>query len=692
MQSGLELVRNFGIIAHIDAGKTTTTERILFYTGVTHKIGDVDEGNTQMDWMVQEQERGITITSAATTCYWGSYKMNIIDTPGHVDFTIEVERSLRVLDGAVGVFCAVAGVEPQSETVWRQANRYHVPRIAFVNKMDRVGADFNRVVQAIRTKLKSNPIPVQMPIGAEDLFQGAVDLIEMKALVWRDSATGADFFIEEIPADLKSAAERCRESMIESIADVDDKVADMFLSGASISSEEIIAALRRLTLSLKAVPVFVGASFKNRGVQPLLDGVVRYLPSPLEVDAAEGFDPSDETKKLYRETDPNGPVSALAFKISSDSFAGPLTYIRVYSGTIRRGDQLINVRQNKKEKILRLLRVHANQTTDLESISAGDICAVVGLRFTVTGDTLSDETKRICLENMSFPDPVISIAIEPRTKADEEKLNETLKKLSLEDPSFVVSVNEETGQTLLSGMGELHLEIIVERILREFKVSANIGKPQVSYRETISKSASGKYSYQRMIAGKNQTADVELMVRPAGRGLGVSISGPDQVENSHKLFQVAAHQGVRDALQSGVLLANLVTDIEVVILRLGVTIESSSELAFKAAAGIALKEALKLASPQLMEPIMAVEVSVPEDYMSSVIGDLNSRRGRILGIDDIGGNKVIKGEVPLSEVFGYSTDLRSVTQGRASYSLAPLRYEVVPNNVAEGIVGKNILS
>ncbi len=692
MAVDLERLRNFGIIAHIDAGKTTTTERILYYTGVTHRIGDVDEGNTQMDWMVQEQERGITITSAATTCSWDGFQMNIIDTPGHVDFTIEVERSLRVLDGAIGVFCGVAGVEPQSETVWRQADRHRVPRIAFVNKMDRVGANFDRVVGMIRSRLKANPIPVQIPIGAEDSFTGVVDLIDMQALVWESDQTGAKFVRQEIAAELRQKADAARETLVEKIADLDEKIADLYLRGAPVNRDDIISALRRVTLNLTGVPVFIGASFKNRGVQPLLDGVVRYLPSPMDIQSVAAFDPRSHSQTTIRRTDPDGPLAALAFKIASDSFAGPLTYIRIYSGRLKRGDQVFNSAKSKKEKLLKLLRVHANQTEEIDEIAAGDICAAVGFKFTTTGDTLCDFATPIALESISFPEPVISIAIEPKTKSDEEKLSESLRKLSLEDPSFKVHVNEETGQTLISGMGELHLEIIVERLMREFKVNANIGKQQVSFRETIGKVAEAESVYQRVIAGKNQFAQIALRIEPANRGSGVSVDTSELGAGVNEDFVAAARSGIKDALQSGLLVGNPVTDLKATITKVTIDPESSTELAFKVAGSLGVKDALKKAAPLLMEPIMSVEVTVPEEYLSPVIGDLNGRRGRILGIDDIGGNKVIKGEVPLSEVFGYSTDLRSVTQGRASYSLEPLRYEVVPTNVAEGIVGRTNLS
>ncbi len=690
MSRDLHKIRNFGIIAHIDAGKTTTSERILFYTGVTHRIGDVDEGNTQMDWMVQEQERGITITSAATTCYWKDIQLNLIDTPGHVDFTIEVERSLRVLDGAVGVFCAVAGVEPQSETVWRQADKYRVPRIAFVNKMDRVGADFNRVLGMMRTRLATTPIAIQIPIGKEENFEGVVDLIEEKALIWGQDQTGQNFTAVPIKDSLKTEAQAARDAMIEAIANIDDQVAEKYLEGQSITPDEIRLALRRVTLSLKGTPVLVGASFKNRGVQPLIDAVVHYLPSPLEVASVTGFDPQEPSRAVSRRIAAEEPLAALAFKIVADSFAGPLTYLRVYSGKLQKGEQVLNSSKNKKERILRLLRVHANQSEELQEISAGDICAVIGLKWTATGDTLCTSGAPICLEAIAFPEAVISIAIEPKSKADEEKLTETLKRLMLEDPSFRVRINEETGQTLISGMGELHLEIITERLLREFKVNATVGKPQVSYRETISQPVEADYAYSRQIAGNEQYGAIWLRLTPIERGAGIVIES--ELTGLPSSFVAAAKEGVSEAVGSGMLVGAPLADLKVTLLKGRMDEKTSTDLAFRVAASLSVKEALKKAKPLLMEPVMSVEVVVPEEYMSAVIGDLNSRRGRILKIDELGANKVIKGEAPLSQVFGYSTDLRSVTQGRASYSLEPLRYEVVPTNVAEGIVGRFVLT
>jgi elongation factor G len=692
MASGLEKIRNFGIIAHIDAGKTTTTERMLYYTGVTHKIGNVDEGNTQMDWMVQEQERGITITSASTTCYWDGFQLNLIDTPGHVDFTIEVERCLRVLDGAVGVFCAVSGVEPQSETVWRQADKYKVPRIAFVNKMDRIGANFDRVVKMMRTRLHANPIAVQMPIGAEDAFEGAIDLIDMKALTWRSDESGSKILVNEIPASLLGPAQSAREVMLEAIANCDDATADTYLSGKELGRDDLIAALRRICLTMRGTPVFCGASFRNKGVQPLLDGVVRYLPSPLEVRSIQGVDPKNHEIFLERVASAKEPLSALAFKIMSNSFYGNLTYVRVYSGVLSKGEAVFNSSKQRKEKVLRLLRVHANQTQDVDEVGPGEIAAIVGLKFTATGETLCSFDDPILLESIQFPDPVISVAIEPKTKADQEKLSETLKKLSLEDPSFRVISNEETGQTLIAGMGELHLEIITERLTREFKVDANVGKPQVAYKESISREVEYESKYLRPVGGKNQFAHVLLRLTPLDRGAGIQFKNALKIDAVPAQFHRIIEEGVREALQNGVLAGQPVIDVLATVYGGSFSQEDSSEVAFKVASGIATKEALRRAAPILMEPVMSVEVVVPEEYTSPIIGDLNSRRGRILGIDEVAGNKVIKGEVPLSEVFGYATDLRSLSQGRATYSLEPLRYETVPTNIAEGIVGKVNLS
>jgi elongation factor G len=688
----IDKIRNIGIVAHIDAGKTTTTERILFYTGRTHKIGNVDEGNTQMDWMVQEQERGITITSAATTCYWGSqgneFQINLIDTPGHVDFTIEVERSLRVLDGAVGVFCAVSGVQPQSETVWRQADKYHVPRIAFVNKMDRVGANFDRVLDMMREKLHANPIAVEMPIGKEDTFVGVIDLIDEKALIWKGDELGAEFSREEIPAHLKGDAQLAREQMLEAVANVDEEVGELFLNGAAISRDVLIGALRRITLSLKGVPVFCGASFRNKGVQPLIDGVVRYLPSPADIPEVTGHDVKDSTKEIQRKAKSAEPLSALVFKIASNPFVGSMAYVRVYSGVLKQGEQVFNPGKEKKERIGRLLRVHANQTEDIEELGPGGIGGIVGLKFGTTGDTLCDLQKPVLLESISFPEPVISIAIEPKTKVDQEKLNESLKKLALEDPSFRVIVNEETGQTLISGMGELHLDIITDRLTREFKVNANVGKPQVSYKESASKEAEIQHRYERQMGGKRHFADVSLRLTPVSSGTGIQFVNELSSGALPKEFIGAVEQGVRESLMNGVVSGYPVIDVKVTLFKASFDEVDSSELTFKIAASISVKNVLKKASPNLQEPIMSIEIVVPDEYMSSVIGDLNSRRGRVLSMDERAGNRVIRGEVPLAETFGYATTLRSMSQGRATYSMEPLRYEAVPSNIVEGIVGK----
>jgi elongation factor G len=689
MANSLEKIRNIGIIAHIDAGKTTTTERILFYTGKTHRIGNVDEGNTQMDWMVQEQERGITITSAATTTSWHDCQINIIDTPGHVDFTVEVERSLRVLDGAVGVFCAVSGVQPQSETVWRQADKYKVPRLAFVNKMDRMGANFDRAVEMIRTKLHAQPLPLQMPLGSEENFNGCIDLIRGKALVWKrdGDSDGADFVTSDVPEVLKADYEKAREKLIEAIADVDDYAADAFLSGKPLSEGDLHAAVRRACLSLKATPVFCGASFKNVGVQPLLDGVVAYLPSPLDVPPVEAVSATDPAAQVKFKASSSERLCALVFKIQSDPFIGSMAFVRVYSGTLKKGDAYQNVTKQKKEKIQRLLRVHANQTQDVDSIGAGEIGAIVGLKFSATGDTLCEFEKQALLETIQFPDPVISVAIEPKTKADEEKLSESLRRLALEDPSFRVSLNEETGQTLISGMGELHLEIISDRLTREFNVAANVGRPQVSYRESVSAPAQNEQRIQKVIGGKNAFAHLALAVEPAERGAGFIFTnklGPAQMLPA---YSAAIKAGVEDAVQNGVLGSYPMMDVAVTLENGSFDQTDSNEVVFRLAASLAFKEACRKANPVLLEPIMSIEIVVPEEYMSQIVGDLNARRGRIVAMEDRVGNKVVRGEVPLAETFGYATALRSLSQGRATYSMEPLQYEVVPPNKQKELLG-----
>lgn len=689
--SALEKIRNIGIIAHIDAGKTTTTERILFYTGITHKLGNVDEGNTQMDWMVQEQERGITISSAATTCFWGDAQINIIDTPGHVDFTIEVERSLRVLDGAVGIFCGVNGVQPQSETVWRQADKYRVPRVAFVNKMDRLGANFEAAVESMRTRLNSNAIPVQLPIGKEDSFVGCVDLISMKALTWDSDETGALFKIEDIPENLKAEAIAAREQMIEALANVDDEIAESYLAGENISNDNIIGALRRGCLGLKLVPVLCGASFRNKGVQPLLDAIVRYLPSPLDIPAVEGVDPSNHDKKISRNASELEPLSALAFKILTDPFVGQLVYVRIYSGVLEKGMAVLNSAKQKKEKIQRLLRVHANHKEDVDSLGAGSIGAIAGLKFTGTGDTLCDLAQPILLEAISFPEPVISVAIEPKTQADQDKLMEALQKLTKEDPSFHMQINEETGQTLIAGMGELHLDIIVDRLSREFKVNANVGRPQVSYKETITQPAEVEHTYERQMGGRGHFAQLRVLVEPLERSSGFVFESLVKGDVLPKEFISAIEKGLKESAEVGVLMGSPMIDLKAKLLDAKFHEVDSSEIAFQIAASLAMKEACQKAKPILLEPIMSLEVVVPEDYVSQVIGDLNSRRGKVLGVDERAGNKVLRGEVPLSEMFGYATDLRSFSQGRATFAMEPSHYEAVPANISQQIIGEMTL-
>jgi len=689
--AALEKTRNIGIIAHIDAGKTTTTERILFYTGITHKLGNVDEGNTQMDWMVQEQERGITITSAATTCYWNGFQINIIDTPGHVDFTIEVERSLRVLDGAVGIFCGVGGVEPQSETVWRQADKYRVPRIAFINKMDRVGADFDRVVGMMEEKLHANPIAVQLPIGAEDAFRGAIDLISMKALVWDKDELGVGYSCGAIPKDSEHSAQVARDRMIEKLTDIDDELAEMYLTGNPLSSDQIIACLRRVCLAQRAIPVLCGASFRNRGVQPLLDAVVNYLPSPLDVPPVEGASVEDPSLKIIRKPDEKEALSALAFKIMNDPFVGQLAFVRVYSGQIEKGVAVSNSSKGKKEKISRLLRLHANQREDIDTLGAGGIGAIAGLKFTTTGDTLCDLEKQVVLETINFPEPVISVVIEPKTQADQDKLLDALKRLSLEDPSFRMSVHEDTGQTLISGMGELHLEIIVDRLVREFKVNANIGKPQVSYKESISKTARAEHRYEKQIGGKGQFGHVVLELRPRERGAGFNFKNEIRGEAIPKEFIPSIEEGSREAMDAGILANHHVVDVEVALLGGSFHEVDSSPLSFRVAANMATREALEKADCKLLEPVMSIEIVLPEEYVSQIIGDLNGRRGKILGMSERVGNKVIDGEVPLAQMFGYATELRSLSQGRATFSMEPARYEEVPSSISKQIIGNMTL-
>jgi elongation factor G len=679
--------RNIGIMAHIDAGKTTTTERILYYTGVSHKIGEVHEGTATMDWMEQEQERGITITSAATTCSWRDININIIDTPGHVDFTIEVERSLRVLDGAVAVFCSVGGVEPQSETVWRQADKYGVPRLAFINKMDRVGADFFRGVQMIKDRLKANPLPIQLPVGKEENFKGVIDLVRMKAVIWTDESLGADYSEIEIPAELLDEAKEYREKMIEEISSHDDALMEKYLSGEALTEQEIMSAIRTGTIAIKFCPVICGSSFKNKGVQNLLDAVVDYMPSPLDIPAIKGID-VDSGAEIERNASDAEPFSALGFKIMTDPFVGQLTFFRVYSGVANAGSYIYNSTKGKKERLGRILKMHANKREEIKEVFAGDIAAAVGLKYTTTGDTLCDEDKQVILESIEFPEPVISIAIEPKTKAEQEKLGFGLQKLASEDPSFRVKTDEETGQTIISGMGELHLEIIVDRLKREFKVEANVGKPQVAYRETITKKVKVEGKFVRQSGGRGQFGHVWLEVEPQEAGKGYEFVDAIKGGVVPREYIPAVDKGIQEATNSGVLAGFPVVDVKVTLIDGSYHEVDSSEMAFKIAGSMGFKEGCQKASPIILEPIMSVEVVVPEEYMGEVIGDLNSRRGRIMGMDSRAGAQVVSSMVPLASMFGYSTDLRSATQGRATYAMTFDHYEPVPKSVAEEIVAK----
>lgn len=685
----LEMTRNIGIIAHIDAGKTTTTERILFYTGITHKIGEVDEGTATMDWMPQEQERGITITSAATTCYWRDHRINIMDTPGHVDFTIEVERSLRVLDGVVGVFCGVAGVQPQSETVWRQANRYHVPRIAFVNKMDRIGADFFRAVKSMADKLNANPVPFTLPIGAEDSFEGVIDLVKMHAIRFDESTQGAKIVVDEIPANLKSVAEKYREEMLEELSSHDDQLMAKYLESKSIGESEILASARRATIAMKITPVYCGSSFKNKGVQFILNGVVDLLPSPLDVPPVTGWLPNDREAVVTRKPDPKEAFSALAFKIMTDPFVGTLTYFRVYSGELSEGSYVYNSTKGKKERVSRLLRMHSNRREEVKKVGAGDIAAVVGLKYTTTGDTLCEEKHPIVLESMEFPEPVISVAIEPKTTADQDKLSLSLGKLAAEDPSFKVKVDKETGQTIISGMGELHLEIIVDRLMREFKVGANVGKPQVAYRETILGTAEAEGKYVHQAGGRGQYGHVWLRVDPLSRGKGFEFVDAIVGGVVPKEFIPAVRKGVEETMETGLLIGYPVVDLRVTFFDGSFHDVDSSEIAFKLAGSISFRGAVKKAGLILLEPIMKLEVNVPEDYVGVVAGDLNSRRGKIMNSELRDGGQVIDAHVPLARMFGYATDLRSMTQGRAVFTMQFSNYEPVPKNISDEIVAKS---
>ena len=682
----LERIRNIGIMAHIDAGKTTTTERILYYTGVNYKIGEVHDGTATMDWMEQEQERGITITSAATTTTWKDYRINIIDTPGHVDFTIEVERSLRVLDGAIGIFCGVAGVQPQSETVWRQADKYGVPRIAFVNKMDRVGADFDRVVEMIRERLGANAIRLQLPIGCEDDFEGVVDLITQKAIIWDDESLGASFSETDVPAELAEPVAAAREKLIEAVADFDEALMAKFLENAPISPDEIRKALREAVLRREIVPVLCGSAFRNKGVQPLLDAIVEYLPSPLDVPPVVGYRPGTPDALQERKADDNEPFSALAFKIMSDPHVGHLTYIRVYSGRLKTGDQVLNATRLKKERVGRLLRMHANKREEIDDVCTGDIAAVVGLKTISTGETLCHPHHPIVLESLEFPEAVISIAIEPKTTADMDRLALSLGRLAQEDPSFHVSVDAETGQTIIAGMGELHLEVIVARLLREFKVDANVGAPQVAYKETITKAVRVEGRYIKQTGGAGDYGVVVLEVEPGERGSGFEFETAVKGGVVPREFIPAVRVGCEEAIQTGMLAGYPVVDVKARLVD-GQTHEvDSSERSFKIAASIGMKDALRMAEPVILEPIMATEVVTPEDFVGAVQGDLNARRGNITNVEVRGNARLVRADVPLASMFGYVNNLRSMTQGRATYTMQFSHYEQVPASVAEGIV------
>ena len=684
----LDRTRNLGIMAHIDAGKTTTTERILFYTGVSHRMGEVHDGAATMDWMEQERERGITITSAATTCFWKDFRINIIDTPGHVDFTIEVERSLRVLDGAVAVFDSVQGVEPQSETVWRQADKYRVPRIAFMNKMDRIGADFFASVQSLIDRLGANPVPIQLPIGREAEFRGSIDLIQMKAYVYDDESLGAKYKVEEIPPDMADLAKEYREKMLEAVAEYDEQVLERYLNGESLSEGEIKKAIRAATLAMKITPVLCGSAFKNKGVQQLLDGMVDFLPSPLDILSVIGVDASTG-KELKRHASDEEPFAALAFKIMTDPFAGQLTYFRVYSGTLKTGTSVYNATKNTKERVGRLLKMHANKREDIDTVYAGDIAAAVGLKGATTGDTLCDEKHPILLEVMKFPEPVIAMAIEPKTKQDQEKLGFSLQKLAQEDPSFRVRSDEETGQTIIAGMGELHLEVIVDRLLREFKVEANVGKPEVAFRETIRREAEAEAKYIKQTGGRGQYGHVVLTVQPSEPGAGFEFLNKIVGGAIPREYIPAIEKGVKERMESGVLAGYPLRDVRVTLTDGSYHDVDSNEMAFKIAGSMGFQDACRKADPVLLEPIMKVEVLVPQEYMGDVIGNLNGRRGKIQGIKVRAGSQAIEAAVPLSEMFGYATDLRSRTQGRATYSMEFERYEPVPKQIAEQIMAKN---
>jgi len=691
-QTKIEMYRNVGIMAHIDAGKTTTTERVLYYTGVSHKMGEVHDGSAKMDWMVQEQERGITITSAATTCRWrgmdGSYpeyRINIIDTPGHVDFTIEVERSLRVLDGACAVFCAVGGVEPQSETVWRQANKYGVPRLAFVNKMDRAGANFLRVIQQMKSHLGANPLPIQLPIGAEEHFVGVVDLIRMKAIYWDNDSQGMRFELKEVPEELEAECQELREKILETVAETSEELMEKYLDKGDLSIEEIKKGIRKLTLNNEIVPALCGSAFKNKGVQAMLDAIIDYMPSPLDVPPIQGLLMDGETK-VERIASDEQPFAALAFKIATDPYVGTLTYLRIYSGVLKSGDSAVNTVKDKKERFGRLLQMHANDREEIKEAYAGDIVAAIGLKYTTTGDTLSDPNDLIVLERMEFPEPVISVAVEPKTKQDQEKMGIALSRLAQEDPSFRVRTDEESGQTIIAGMGELHLEIIVDRMLREFGVSANVGKPQVAYREAITKSIEQEGKYIRQTGGRGQYGHVWLKIEPGERGSGFKFINKIVGGTIPKEYVPAVQKGVLEQTQNGVLAGYPVLDVQVTLFDGSYHDVDSSEIAFKIAGSQCFKTGALKAGAVILEPVMKVEVTTPEEYMGDVVGDLNRRRGIIHGMEDGAVGKQIKAEVPLSEMFGYATDVRSISQGRASYSMEFKRYAEAPSNIAAAII------
>ena len=682
----LNQVRNIGIMAHIDAGKTTTTERILYYTGVSYRMGEVHDGSAVMDWMEQEQERGITITSAATTCFWRDHRINIIDTPGHVDFTMEVERSLRVLDGAIAIFCAVAGVEPQSETVWRQADKYNIPRVAFINKMDRVGADYKRTIQMMRDRLGASPLPLQLPLGKEGDFAGVIDLVEMKGIIYDATSLGATYQVIEIPADLKAEALRYREKIVEKAAEADESLMERYIEGVGIAPEEIRAAIRKATVEHQVVPVLCGTAFKNRGVQPLLDAVVDYLPSPLDVSAIEGQRPDGEKEKRHAADDE--PFSALAFKLMTDPFIGHLTYLRIYSGSLKAGSTVYNATRGRNERIGRLLKMHANKREEIKEVYAGDIAAAVGLKDTSTGDTLADKSNPIILESIVFPEPVISVSIEPKTQQDLDKLGEGLHKLAQEDPSFRIMVDEETGQTLISGMGELHLEIIVDRLLREFKVDAQVGVPEVSYRETITTAIEGAGRFIKQSGGRGQYGHVVLRLEPLEPGKGYEFVNKIIGGAIPREYIPSIGRGVQEAMQRGVLAGYPVTDIRVTLLDGSYHEVDSSDMAFKIAASIGFKELASKAKPIALEPIMSLEVVLPEEFLGEVIGDLSGRRGKIIGVEAHKGTQTVRAEAPLAGMFGYATDVRSLTQGRATYTMQFARYSPVPASIMETVISR----